>query len=249
MNEHPFTFLGNYLHVTHEWMHVVTGSFVALCLVAMALLLFPKFKRKEESLLPDRNISARSFAEMFMDMLVGLCDEIIGHHGRKYLPFVGTIFFFIFACNLIGLIPGFLPPTENWATGAAIATIVFIAFNYFGIREHGVGYFKHFLAPISLEGLGNKVLYVVILIPLIIFQCLFGTIELISMALRPFTLSIRLFVNITADHAVASIFSGMVPFLVPIPFLVLGLLVSFLQALIFTLLTIVYISLATAHDH
>lgn len=249
MNEHPFTFFGNYFGVTHEYMHVVTAIFVCSFLVITALLLFPRLRRTQESVIPDNKISARSFTEMFLEMIVALCDDIIGHGGRKYLPFVGTIFFFIFASNLIGLIPGFLPPTENWATGAAVATIVFISFNYFGFREHGIGYLKHFLAPISLEGLKNKVLYVVILIPLIAFQCLFGTIELISMVLRPFTLSIRLFVNITADHAVAAIFSGMVPYLVPIPFLVLGLLVSFLQALIFTLLTIVYISLATAHDH
>jgi F-type H+-transporting ATPase subunit a len=119
----------------------------------------------------------------------------------------------------------------------------------FGFVAQGPGYVKHFFAPISLSGVKNIFAYLAIFIPLAIFQVIFVSIELISTFLRPITLSIRLFVNISADHMVLGAFSSLVPYLVPIPFMVLGVFVCFMQAFIFTLLTMVYISLAVAHDH
>ena len=150
---------------------------------------------------------------------------------------------------MIGMVPGFLPPTENCATGAAVAIIVFLSFNYFGFRENGIGYLKHFLAPVWPSGIKNVFLYILVLLPVLVFQLMFGTIELIGMILRPVTLSIRLFVNISADHSVLSIFSGLAPYLVPIPFMILGIFVCFMQAFIFSMLTMVYISMAVSHDH
>lgn len=246
---HPFTFFGEWFHVGHDTLHVVTAiTMGTLLALTTSVLYFTKTRVATQYTLPDRHFSVAHFFDLLVETLAGLCDEVIGHGGRKYLPFVGSVFLFILSCNLIGLVPGFLPATENWATGAAVATVVFLAFNYFGFREHGIKYLGHFLAPVSLKG-APKILAVFLVAPFLAFQMAFSGIELVSMCLRPITLSIRLFVNINADHMVLSIFSGMVPYVVPAVFMLLGLLVCVIQAFVFTLLSMVYISLAVAHEH
>ncbi len=248
--EHPFTFFERFIPgVNHENLHVVTTCFVLLVLVGGVFLLYPRLRNASENVLPDSEISLKALFEIFLSMLTGLCEDMIGHGGKKYLPFVGSVFFFIFVSNLVGLIPGFLPPTENWVTGAAVATISFIAYNYFGFKEHGVGYFKHFLAPVSGGVTKSFIQWVLIMLPLCLFHVLFAGIELLSSFFRPITLSIRLYANIFADHMVLGIFSGLVPYLIPLPFMALGVFVAFIQAFIFTLLTTVYISGAVAHEH
>jgi F-type H+-transporting ATPase subunit a len=133
----------------------------------------------------------------------------------------------------LGLIPGFSPATDNFNTTLALGIFVFLYYNYQGIKEQGLwGHIKHFMGPVW---------YLAILI---------FPIELISHAVRPLSLGLRLQGNMKGDHLVLSIFSGLVPYLVPIPFYVIGLFVCFMQAFVFTLLTMVYISLSTAtHDH
>lgn len=251
MTEHPFTFFERYLPgVTRENLHVVTAAFVGILLAAAAGLLYPRLRDAKRNVVPEAKFNLQTVFGVLIEMLAGLCDEIIGPSGKKYLPFVGTIFFFIFFSNLIGLIPGFLPPTENWVTGAAVATISFLAFNYFGFREHGVGYLKHFFAPVSPGPMKSVVLWVLIMIPMIVFQALFVGIELMSTIFRPITLSVRLFANIFADHVVVGMaLKHLAYFLVPVVAMGLGIFVSFVQALIFTLLTMVYISGAVAHEH
>jgi len=131
----------------------------------------------------------------------------------------------------LGLIPGFLPPTDNINTNLAIALTVFVYYHIMGIKAHGVkNYLKHFMGPILWLG------------PLMI------VIELIGHCVRPISLSLRLFGNITGDHLVLGIFSGLVPILVPVVFMALGLFVSFIQAFVFSLLSMIYINLATAHE-
>jgi F-type H+-transporting ATPase subunit a len=152
---------------------------------------------------------------------------------KKYFTVIMLLFTFVFVNNLIGLLPGFLPPTDNINTTLALGVFVFLYYNYQGIRAQGiVGHIKHFMGPVW---------YLAILI---------FPIELISHVVRPLSLGLRLKGNMEGDHLVLSIFSGLVPYLVPIPFYVIGLFVCFMQAFVFTLLTMVYISLATAHhDH
>ncbi len=182
-------------------------------------------------------------------MLDQLFRDIIGPSSRRYLPLLGSMFIFIFVANVMGTIPGFLPPTERWETNVAIATISFLAYNYFGFRAHGVAYLKHFTAPISLKGVKGILMGIVLIVPLMMFQTIFGAVEILSNLLRPTILTIRLMANITADHAMLEAFSGLAPYLVPLPVLILGLFVSFVQAFIFTVLSSVYISLAVAKDH
>ncbi|MCB0326614.1 MAG: F0F1 ATP synthase subunit A [Bdellovibrionales bacterium] len=250
MDHHPFTWFEHLLPgVTHENLHMFTSGFIALLLAVAAFVVYPRMKHAAKAVIPDGHFSLRNFFELLVGMLDQLAKDVIGHGHRKYLPFIGTMFIFIFFSNLVGLIPGFLPPTETWVMGAAIATISFIAFNYFGFREHGLGYFSHFVAPISLKGVKNPIAWFLILIPLLAFQVLFASVESISMFLRPVTLSIRLLVNITADHKILEVFGAMAPYIVPIPVMIMGIFVSFMQAFIFTMLTMVYISMSVSHDH
>ncbi len=250
MNEHPFTFFERFLPgVTPRNLHMVTAAFVFLLLGIGSAILYPRLRKAKERLLPDGKLSLLSVFEIFLDMLVGLCEEIIGPGGREYLPFVGSVFFFLFLSNLIGLIPGFLPATGNWVTGAAVATISFLAFNYFGFRENGLKYLKHFLAPISPGPMKSVVSFALVLLPIFLLQTLFSVIEIMSTAFRPMTLTIRLYANMLADHEVIGIFSHLVPWVIPILFMILGVFVSFMQAFIFTLLTTVYISGAVAKEH
>ncbi|HLG19389.1 MAG TPA: F0F1 ATP synthase subunit A [Bdellovibrionota bacterium] len=248
--EHPFTFFQAYFPgVDHRNLHVVTAGFGMVLLAGGTIFLYPGLRDAKRNVVPDGRFSLKSIFEVFLNMWTALCEEIIGHGGRKYLPFVGSIFFFLFVCNLIGLIPGFLPPTENWVTGAALATISFLAFNYFGFREHGIAYFTHFVAPISLGRSKSPIKWVGIVLSVLLLNALYVPIELLAIVIRPVTLSVRLYANIFADHLVVGIFSGLVPYVVPIPFMLLGVFVSFMQAFIFTLLTTVYISGAVAHKH
>ena len=149
---------------------------------------------------------------------------------RRYLPLVGTLFMFILFSNLLSLIPGFIPPTDTLKTNLALAGLVFLLTHIFGVRAHGIKYFKHFLGPFLP------------LAPLML------PIEIISHIARPVSLSMRLLGNISADHAVVLAFFGVIPFLVPVPFLVMGVFVSVVQAVVFSLLTTVYISTAVAHE-
>ncbi|MCC7460475.1 MAG: F0F1 ATP synthase subunit A [Proteobacteria bacterium] len=248
--KHPFTFFEHYLPgVTHENLFLVTSIFVTLLLVLFGVMIYPRIKNAANNVVPSKKINLSNIGEILFEFLANTCDDVIGHGGRKYLPYVGTLFIFILTANLIGMIPGFLPPTEVWQSGAALALISFITFNYYGFKEHGIGYLKHFAAPVKIEGIKNPIALLALYLPLFLFQVLFISVESISTILRPITLTIRLMVNISADHTVLGIFSSLIPYLVPLPFMVLGLFVCFIQAFVFTMLTMVYISMATAHEH
>jgi F-type H+-transporting ATPase subunit a len=138
--------------------------------------------------------------------------------------------FFILFNNLIGLVPGFVPATDTLKTNVALSGLVFVMTHVYGFKAHGISYIKHFIGPLWY------------LAPLML------PIELISHIARPVSLALRLMGNIFADHKVVSSFFLLVPFLVPLPFLILGILVSVVQTLVFSLLTMVYIDMAVAHE-
>jgi F-type H+-transporting ATPase subunit a len=149
---------------------------------------------------------------------------------EKYFPLIGTLVFFILFNNLIGLVPGFVPATDTLKTNLALSLLVFVMTHVYGVAEHGLPYFKHFAGPLWY------------LAPLMI------PIEIISHIARPVSLALRLMGNIFADHKVVMSFFMLVPILVPLPFLVLGILVCTVQTLVFSLLTMVYIDMAVAHE-
>jgi F-type H+-transporting ATPase subunit a len=177
-------------------------------------------------------MSFRNFFEIVAESLYKLTEQVIGHHDAPiYFPIIGSLFVFIFGANILGLIPGFLPPTENLNTTMALGIFVFVYYNIAGFKAHGASYLKHFLGP------------VIYLAPLMLI------IEIASHVFRPVSLAFRLRGNIMGDHAVLGVFSSLVPYALPIIFYGLGVFVAFIQAFVFCLMTMVYISLSTAHDH
>ena len=175
--------------------------------------------------------------ETIAEAMLNLCDENIGHKwGQFFFPLIGTIFMYILLCNFFGLIPGFFSPTANINMTASMAVPVFLIYQFFGFKVHGVGYIKHFLGPMrSLAAL-----------PLMM---LMFAIELISHFARPLTLSVRLFGNMIAKHIILIVLALMVPLFVPIAILGLGVLVSIVQAFVFTLLATLYIAGAVEEAH
>ncbi len=127
------------------------------------------------------------------------------------------------------------PATDNLNTTLALGIFTFVVYNYYGLKEHGLAYLKHFLGPLLL------------LAPLML------PIELIGHAVRPLTLGLRLYGNIMADHTVLSVFVGMFEKLwfIPVPaiFYGMGIFVASMQAFVFTMLSMIYVSMAIAHDH
>ncbi len=169
--------------------------------------------------------------EVIYEFLHGQSDEIVGHHGSHYLHMFGTLFIFILFANLIGIIPAFESPTMFPQVPLGCALIAFLYYNIQGFSAQGiVNYLKHFMGP-SLP-----------LAPLMI------PIEIVSHLARPMSLTIRLFANMFAGEQVTLVFLGLVPLVVPVVFMGLHVFVSFLQAYIFTLLTMVYVSGAVAHE-
>ena len=182
-------------------------------------------------LVPPPKFGLRNLFETLADTIFNLMASVMGEkEARKYLPLIGTLFFFILFSNLLGLIPGFLPPTDTLKTNLALSLLVFVLTHVFGFREHGLKYLKHFMGPIWW------------LAPLMI------PIEIVSHLARVVSLSMRLLGNIAADHAVVLAFFAIFPFLLPVPFLVMGVFVAVVQAVVFSLLTTVYIGTAVSHE-
>ena len=211
--------------------HVVWAFFI-MCFIFWGALKFRASLRSKDGIVPPRRFGMRNVLEMITDATYGLMVQVMGEkNARRHLPLIGSLALFILFSNVMALIPGCGVPTTTLKTNLGLALLVFLATHYYGIKEHGIAYFKHFLGPIPL------------LAPLML------PIELISHIARPASLSLRLMGNMAADHKVVFTFFTLIPILVPVPFLILGLLVSVVQTLVFCLLSMVYISMATAHDH
>jgi F-type H+-transporting ATPase subunit a len=218
---------------THfEINHILGGLLVLLFLTIGALRYAGAVGRSGDAgLIPPPRFGLRNFFEMLADAVYGLMEGVLGpKDAKRFLPIIGSLFFFILFSNLLALIPGFVPPTATLKTTLVLATVVFLLTHFFGLRAHGFAYLKHFLGPVWW------------LSPLML------PIEIVSHLARPVSLSLRLLGNIMADHKVASVFFLMVPLLVPVPFLVMGVLVSLVQAVVFSLLSTIYISTAIAHE-
>lgn len=215
--------------------HVVMAIFAAVVLVLATLVaraqLNAVMRAPDGGLVPESKLTYRNFFEIVAESLFSLTESVIGQHDAPiYFPVIGTLFVFIFFSNILGLIPGVIPSTENLNTTLAVGTFVFVYYNFAGLRAHGLAYLKHFLGP------------VVWLAPLMLI------IELASHIFRPISLALRLRGNIMGDHVVLHVFSGLVPLLLPVVFYGMGVFVAFIQAFVFCLMTMVYISLSTAHD-
>ncbi|GAB4227485.1 MAG: hypothetical protein OHK0028_00200 [Deltaproteobacteria bacterium] len=212
-----------------HYYYVYAALFIAVFLLAASALVVGG-KKTEEMVIPEPRFTLRNLFELILGFLQQLASDIIGHHYKKYLPLLGSCFLFILFMNLLGLIPGFLPPTQKMNITLGLALVIFLSTHYFGVRENGIAYFKHFLGPVWWMS--------PIMLP----------IEIISHLARPMSLSLRLFGNITGDHAVVAGFMALVPIVVPSIFMGLGVFVSFMQAFIFTVLSMIYIAGAVVHE-
>lgn len=218
----------------HHYEHIPTLLLVLVGLVLTGVFYRAKTKNTEAAVVPDKGITFRNMIELYGSFIYTQTRAVLGEKDApKYYRFVATMFIVIFIANMIGLVPGFLPPTESINTTLALGVFSFLYFNIKGCKEQGtLNYLKHFAGPLW---------YMAILI---------FPIEIISTCIRPLSLALRLYGNMYGDHMVLGTFSSLAPLLVPIVFMILGTLVSFIQAYVFVMLSMVYVSLATAHhDH
>jgi len=211
------------LHHAEQLNHVVYTWFVMLVLLVLAFLAARSIKTIPGTL--------QNLMEVVVTGVEGLIEDTMGHHGKKYFPLIATLALFILVSNLIGLIPGFYPPTANLNTNASLALTVFAMTHIVGLKEHGLHYVKHFMGPIWW------------LSPLVF------VIEIIGHLARPLSLSLRLFGNMYGHEIVLMIFLALVPFVLPVPMMLMGVLVAFIQTFVFTLLAMIYIAGALEEAH
>jgi F-type H+-transporting ATPase subunit a len=179
----------------------------------------------------------QNFVEVVTEAILKLVDDNIGHKwGPQLFPFICTIFMFILLCNFMGLVPGFVSPTSNINTNAAMAVPVFLLTHYYGVRAHGIKYLYHFLGPIRS----------IVALPLMIMMFV---IEFIGHLARPLTLTVRLFGNMTAKHYILLVLAIISPWILPTAILALGVLVSVVQAFVFALLATLYLAGAVEEAH
>ncbi len=227
---HPLLFLQFFrqllepLHVSEAAADAIAYTWLIIILLAILSLLATKSLKSVPG-------GLQNFMEVVVGGIENMILETMGEKGRPFFPLVATLAIFILVSNLIGLVPGFFPPTANINTTAACAVIVFISTHVVGVKEHGFHYLKHFMGPI------------IWLAPIMFF------IEVIGHLSRPLSLTLRLFGNMNGHELVLMIFFGLAPFLVPLPMMLMGVLVSFIQAFVFMLLAMIYIqgSLEEAH--
>jgi len=228
--EHHYYFLVEILsglglgHFAHEAAHVIHSWLVMIILIIGSLLLV-----KGLHMIPRKG---QNVIEVVIQSLENFMVEITGPEGRTFFPFIATIFFYILISNLIGLIPGFVSPTANVNPTLSMALCTFVLTHAIGIKHHGVKYIKHFLGPMP------------ILAPLML------VIEVIGHLARVMSLTMRLFGNIFGKEKLLGILFGLAGlYLAPLPVLFLGILVSFIQAVVFMLLSIMYFAGAMEEAH
>ncbi|WP_243374305.1 F0F1 ATP synthase subunit A [Geotalea sp. SG265] len=227
---HPFLFLQFFRHLLAP-LGIAEGGADAIAytwLIIALLLIVSILATKGLKAVPGK---LQNFMEVIIGGIENMVVETMGEHGKPFFPLIATLALFILVSNLIGLIPGFFPPTANINTTAACAVIVFVTTHIVGIKEHGVKYIKHFLGPILW------------LAPMMFF------IEVIGHFSRVISLTLRLFGNMNGHELVLMIFFGLAPFLVPLPMMLMGVLVSFIQAFVFMLLAMIYIQGSLEEGH
>jgi F-type H+-transporting ATPase subunit a len=222
-----------------------TNQALLMGIVAIASALFLTLAVKPNRLVPTRG---QSMAEMSYEFVANMIHSATGEDGLKFFPFVFTLFIFVLCSNFFGMVPGSFTVTSQIAVTFALACLVILTVIVTGFAKHGIGFLKLFVphAPWYL---------LVLLIP----------IEVISFLTRPISLSVRLFANMLAGHTMLAVFGGFVvalgtagalaplaiaPMLLIVAIMLLELLVAFLQAYVFAILTCIYLNEALhLHDH
>ncbi len=230
---HHVNLIEYFLHTSAGTAQFIGAGLATLLFLIIGIIVKKHYARTgvKGALVPSPKLSVVNLTEWAIETLDRFTIDIIGEkHGRKFTPLISTLFLYILTMNLLGNIPGMPAATANINMNLGMAILVFLVYNFYGFKEHGAGYIKHFMGPVWW------------LAPLMF------VIELISHLVRPASLSIRLFGNINGDHIAVGIFEALTKVLVPVFFMGLGLFVAFIQALVFTMLSAVYIQLAVSSE-
>lgn len=218
-------------NVGHHYIHIATFIVATTVIVLVGMMARFALGTGEAAIAPAKSFGIKAIFEAIIEFVTSISDMVIGEQGRGFVPMFASIFFIVFLNNIFGLVPGMTPATDNINTTLAMGLFVFVVYNFYGFKEHGPAYIKQFLGPFLL------------LAPLML------VIELISHLVRPMSLGLRLYVNMMADHTLMGVFLSMVPYVAPVLLLFLGLFVCFMQAFVFMMLGMIYISMAMSHDH
>jgi len=228
--EHPYLFFVKLFeliglgHFAHAYPHIVYSWVVMIMLIVLGFI-----AAKSVSLVPTK---VQNVMEIIISALEEFTIDITGEEGRWLFPLLATVFLYIFTCNIIGLIPGFFPPTASLNTTLSCALVVVLFTHVIGIKYHGVKYIKHFLGPVWW------------MVPLIF------PIEIIGHLARILSLTFRLFGNMMGHELVAGILFALAgAFFAPLPIMVLGIFVALVQAFVFYLLSVMYFTGALEHAH
>ncbi len=213
---------------------VIVGTWLVMgILLIFAFLARRSLAAAEDPLISDDKVSLRSISETIVEWIDGNVQEVTQLHDyRSLVPFFGSLFLFILFANFLGLVPGMEPPTGNSDLTFALGTICFVLYIVQGMKAQGVGgYLRTFLGP------------------MIALAPLMTLIEIADNLGRPFSLGVRLYANMFADHMVLGIFTGLTKVIIPLAFLTLGSIVCVIQAMVFMILSMAYVRLATSHEH
>jgi F-type H+-transporting ATPase subunit a len=213
----------------------ITNSAVWMMAATVLVILFTTVFISRRALVPGR---MQSLVELSYEFVANMIKDNVGNEGRPYFPFIFTLFMFILACNMLGMLPYSFTVTSQIAVTFGLAFVVFIGVTIVGFVKHGLGFFKFFL-PQGVPGF---------LAPLVI------PIEVLSYLIRPVSLGLRLFANLTAGHTMLKVFAGfivplgafyIIPGVIPmaavIGLTVLEFAIAFLQAYVFAVLSCIYL--------
>jgi F-type H+-transporting ATPase subunit a len=210
---------------------LAASLFVTVLIVLFALSVKSRLSNDERALVPDDRLTLTTFAEAFLGYFYDLAKSVMdADRAKRYFPLIGTSAVFVFFANVLALVPGMPVATSNLNITLGCGLVVFILFNAYGLMTNGWAYVKHLAGPAWW------------------LAWLMFPVEVISLCIRPITLGVRLMINMAADHLILALFAGLFALAVPIPLMLLGCLVVVVQTLVFTLLTCVYIGLATEHE-
>lgn len=211
-------------HFAHAYPHVIYSWVVMIILIALSVL-----AAKSVTLIPSK---AQNVFELLISGMEEFMIEITGEEGRWLFPLAATVFIYIFVANMIGLVPGFMPPTASISTTLSCALVVVVFTHVIGIKYHGAAYIKHFMGPVWW------------MVPIIF------PIEVIGHVARVLSLTFRLFGNMMGHELVLMILFGLAgAFFAPLPIMALGIFVALVQAFVFFLLSIMYFAGAMEHAH
>lgn len=217
------------------WMSfepIVAAIFVAVVVLILGMAARARLTKLDEMVIPDDRLTLRTFMEIFLGYFYDLAKSMMGaERAKRYFPVIGASAIFVFFSNVMALLPGMPVATSSLNITLGCAIVVFVLFNFYGLKSNGWNYIKHLAGPAWY------------------LAWLVLPIELISLCVRPITLAVRLMLNMSVDHLILGIFVSLLALVIPVPLMVLGCLIVLIQTLVFTLLTTIYISLATEHEH